>query len=314
MQLKYICVAALAIQGLMLSHSALAQSLHSPEQESFNSPDQAVNDLVTAAENHDRDQLHAIFGPAGRDLVSPDVVQAADSYKLFEQRLSQKVQLVTNSEDNISLFIGDDDWPFPIPLIKHDGQWIFDTEAGRQEILARRIGMDELAVISVCQAYVQAQRDYAGQDRVGNGILAYAQHLHSDPGTHDGLYWPVQPGEPLSPLGPLIATAHVEGYRHTRQMLNGQATPYHGYYFKVLTRQGRHAAGGKYNYVINGNMIAGFALVAWPAEWGNTGVMTFIVNQQGKIYECDLGPRTAKLGASMKEFDPDPRRWKIVGD
>lgn len=314
MQLKYICVAALAIQGLMLLQSARSQSLHSAEQESFNSPDEAVNDLVTAAESHERDQLHAIFGPEGRQLVSPDVVQAAQSYKLFEQRLSQKVEMVTNSEDNISLLIGNDDWPFPIPLIKHDGQWIFDTEAGRQEILARRIGMDELAVISVCHAYVQAQREYASQDRMGNGILAYAQHLHSDPGTHDGLYWPVQPGEPLSPLGPLIATAHIEGYRHTRQMLNQQAAPYHGYYFKVLTRQGRHAAGGKYDYVINGNMIAGFALVAWPAEWGNTGVMTFIVNQQGKIYQYDLGPKTARIAGSMKEFDPDPRWWRIVGD
>jgi hypothetical protein len=148
---------------------------------------------------------------------------------------------------------------------------------------------------------------------MGNGILAYAQILHSDPGTHNGLYWPVNSGEPLSPLGPLVAAAHGEGYHHTAKMLNEQAAPYHGYYFKVLTRQGRHAVGGKYNYVINGNMIAGFALVAWPAEWGNTGVMTFIINQQGKIYEADLGAKTVKFASKLTEFDPDNRWWKPLG-
>ena len=311
--LKHICVAALTIQGLMLSQTIRAQSLHSVEQESFNSPQEAVNVLVTAAESNDKDSLHAIFGPAGRQLVSPDAVQAAQSYKMFVQRLTQNIEMVTNSEDNISLLIGNDYWPFPIPLIRHDGQWVFDTEAGSQEILARRIGMDELGALDVCRAYMQAQRDYASQDRTGKGILAYAQFLHSDPGTHDGLYWPVKSGEPLSPLGPLVASAHGEGYHHTAQMLNQQAAPYHGYYFRVLTRQGAHAPGGAYSYVINGNMIAGFALVAWPAEWGNTGVMTFIVNQQGKIYEADLGPNTGKYAAEMKAFNPDPRWWRPAG-
>jgi hypothetical protein len=312
-ELKYIRVAALAIQAFLLSQTTWAQSLHSVGQESFSSPDEAVNVLVTAAESHDRDSLHAIFGPEGRQLVSPDVVQAAQSYKMFLQRLTQRVEMVTNSADNISLLIGDDSWPFPIPLARHDGQWLFDTEAGKQEILARRIGMNELGAIDVCHAYLQAQREYASQDRNGNGILAYAQFLHSDPGTHDGLYWPVNPGEPLSPLGPLVAAAHSEGYHHTTQMLNKQTAPYHGYYFKVLTRQGRHAPGGSFGYVINGNMIAGFALIAWPAEWGNTGVMTFIVNQQGKIYEADLGAKTGKFAASMKDFDPNSKWWKRLG-
>lgn len=311
-EMRNICVAALAIQAFILAQTAWSQSLHTAGQESFTSPDEAINVLVSAAQNHQRDEMHAIFGPAGRQLVSPDVVQAAESYKMFVQRLTQKVELVTNSDDNISLFLGNDNWPFPIPLVKRDGQWLFDTEAGRQEILARRIGMDELAVINVCHAYVQAQREYASEDRMGNGVLAYAQFIHSDTGTHDGLYWPVQPGEPLSPLGPLIAAAHGEGYRHTKEMLNEQSAPYHGYYFRILTRQGPHAPGGKYNYIINGNMIAGFALVAWPAEWGNTGVMTFMVNQQGKIYEADLGPVTAKHAVNMKEYDPDPRWWNPV--
>lgn len=312
MEIKKICVAALTMQAFMLSQIAWSQSLHSAEQESFSSPTEAVDVLLTAAKTHQRDDLHAIFGPAGRQLVSPDAVQAAQSYQLFLQRLAQKVELVTNSEDNISLYIGNDDWPFPIPLVRRDGQWLFDTEAGRQEILARRIGMNELGAIDVCHAYVQAQREYASEDRMDNGILAYAQHIHSDSGTHDGLYWPVQPGEPLSPLGPLIAAAHGEGYHHTAQMLNEQAAPYHGYYFRILTRQGPRAPGGSYNYVINGNMIAGFALVAWPAEWGNTGVMTFMVNQQGKVYEADLGAKTGKYAANMKDFDPDSRWWRLV--
>ncbi len=303
---KHLCIAALATQGLMLS-----QSLHAANQESFNSPQEAVNAVVTAAQNHDREELHAIFGAEGRELVSPDVVQAAESYKMFVQRLQQNVVLVTNSDSNISLFIGNDNWPFPIPLVRREGQWLFDTEAGKQEILARRIGMNELAVIAVVREYVQAQREYASQDRMGNGILAYAQLIHSDPGAHNGLYWPVEKGEPLSPLGPLIAAAHVEGYHQTAKMLNQQAAPYHGYYFKVLTSQGSHAPGGQYNYVINGNMIAGFGLVAWPAQWGNTGVMTFIVNQQGKVFQADLGPKTGRIGPSMREFDPD-HRWTLV--
>ena len=165
--------------------------------------------------------------------------------------------------------------------------------------------MDEIGAINVCSAYVAAQREYASQDRLGDGVLAYAQYLHSTPGTHDGLFWPEQPGEALSPLGPLVAQARVEGYHRTATMLSGQLAPYHGYYFKILTRQGKHAPGGKYNYLINGHMIAGFALVAWPAEWGNTGVMTFIVNQQGKIWQKNLGPKTVKLAKNLSVYDPD---------
>lgn len=308
---KQACIAALAVQALWLSQSVPASNY--PNQESFSSPTEAINVMVTAAERRQSEELHAVFGPEGRQLVSPDAVQAAQSYNMFLKRLQQSIVLVTNSPGNISLLLGNDRWPFPIPLIERDGQWFFDTDAGRQEIIARRIGMDELGAIDVCRAYVQAQREYACQDRKGNGILAYAQFLHSDPGTHDGLYWPVKPGEPLSPLGPLIASAHMEGYHHTAQMLNNRATPYHGYYFKILTRQGAHALGGKYNYIINGNMIAGFALIAWPAEWGNTGVMTFMVNQQGKIYEADLGPRTTHLAPRIEDFDPNPRWWSPLG-
>ena len=220
--------------------------------------------------------------------------------------------MINNSDSNATLELGADGWPFPIPLIKQDGQWHFDTAAGRDEILARRVGRDEIGVINVCHAYVDAQREYARQDRLGDGVLAYAQFLRSTPGTHDGLFWPAkQPGDTLSPLGPLIAQARVEGYQRTAKMLNDEQSPYHGYYFKILTRQGKHASGGKYDYIINGRMIAGFALVAWPAEWGNTGVMTFIVNQQGKVYQKNLGTKTAKNAKAMTCYDQDDS-WSLA--
>jgi hypothetical protein len=278
------------------------------EEQTFASPQEAVNTLLTAARNHDTNALHTIFGPVGRELISPDVVQAGEDYQLFVQRLTEKTILVTNASQPIpalSLKIGADGWPFPIPLVQENGRWHFDTAAGKEEILARRIGRDELGAINVCNAYVQAQREYASQDQLGDGVLAYARFLRSTTGTHDGLFWPAKTGEDLSPLGPLIAQARVEGYHHTATMLDEKLAPYHGYYFKILTRQGRHAPGGKYDYLINGRMIAGFALVAWPAEWGNTGIMTFIVNQQGKVWQKNLGARTAKTAAALTTYDPD---------
>src|ERR1700690_85594 len=281
-------------------------ALGADEQTFFAAPQDAVNALVAAATNHDTNAIHLIFGPVGHELISPDVVQATEEYKLFVQGLTEKAQLVTNSASNITLGLGADGWPFPIPLVKRGEKWFFDPAAGKEEILPRRIGMDETGAINVCNTYVDAQREYAGQDRLGDGVLAYAQFLRSTPGTHDGLFWPTnQPGEELSPLGPLVAQARVEGYHRTAKMLNDEQAPYHGYYFKILTRQGKHAPGGKYNYIINGRMIAGFALVAWPAEWGNTGVMTFIVNQQGKIYQKNLGSKTAKIAKAITTYDPD---------
>lgn len=281
------------------------------DEETFSSPNQAVQALTSAAMNHDTNALHRIFGPEGHELASPDVVQATNEFKIFVQRLREKIQIATNSPSDLTLELGADGWPFPIPLVNEGGQWSFDTDAGKSEILNRRIGMNELGAIAVCRAYLQAQREYASQDRMDDGVLAYAQFLHSTPGKRDGLFWPAKAGEPLSPLGPLVAAAHMEGYHHTATMMNQEVAPYHGYYFKILTRQGKHAPGGKYNYIINGRMIAGFGLVAWPAEWGNTGVMTFIVNQQGKIYQCCLGKNTGKLATAMNSFDPDSR-WTPV--
>lgn len=280
-------------------------------EQTFPSPEAAMNALVTAAMNDDTNALHSIFGPTGHDLVSPDMVQATAEYKIFIQRLKENRQLVTNSPSSLTLAIGWDGWQFPIPLVQQNGQWFFDTAAGREEILARRIGMDETGAINVCNAYVDAQREYASKSRTVDEVLAYAQFLRSTPGTHDGLFWPTNSGAELSPLGPLVAQARVDGYHRPAKMINDTQAPYHGYYYKILTRQGKHAPGGKYDYIINGRMIAGFALVAWPAEWGNTGVMTFFVNQQGKVYQKNLGPKTAKIAKDMTTYDPDDS-WTLV--
>ncbi len=305
---RWTSAPALALAALLpaLSVCGLAS-----DKQTFASPDEAVKALVAAAINHDTNALNAIFGPEGHDLVSPDIVQATEESKLFVQRLTEKTRISTLSDSSVMLEIGADGWPFPIPVVKQVDRWFFDTVAGRSEILNRRIGMDELGAINVCHAYVDAQREYASRDPVGDGVPAFAQYLCSTPGLHNGLFWPANPGEELSPFGPLVAAAGVEGYKKPARMLNDVQAPYHGYYFKILTRQGEHAPGGTYDYIINGRMIAGCALVAWPAEWGNTGVMTFIVNQQGKVYQCNLGEKTAETAAAMTAFDPD-NRWTPV--
>jgi hypothetical protein len=293
----------MAALGLGLALPACAAA---GEEQTFNSANEAVSALVTAAQNSDTNAIHLIFGPAGRELISPDVVQATEEFQMFKERLTEKTQLITNSDSKATLELGTDGWPFPIPLVKQGGHWHFDSAAGKDEILARRIGRDEMGAIDVCNAYVEAQREYASQDRMGDGVLAYAQFLRSTPGTHDGLFWPTnQPGGELSPLGPLIAQACVEGYHRAAKMLSDEQAPYHGYYFEILTSQGKHAPGGKFKYLINGRMIAGFALVAWPAEWADTGVMTFVVNQQGKVYQKNLGSKTAKIAKAMTIYDPD---------
>ena len=279
------------------------------QEERFNTSDEAINALKAAAENKDTNALNAIFGPALGRLASPDSVQASNGLAVLSHRMSERVSPRAKSDLMVILDIGNDVWPFPIPLVKEEGRWHFDTEAGEEEILNRRIGRDELATIRVCHAYVDAQREYASTDRQGDGIIQYAQHLRSTPAIHDGLYWHTEAGEEMSPFGPLIAEAHTEGYSHETTIMTDTQKPYHGYYFKVLTRQGPHAPGGKYNYIINGHMVAGFALVAWPAEWDNSGVMTFIVNQEGKVYQANLGVKTASIASRMTTYDPDSR-WR----
>lgn len=211
----------------------------------------------------------------------------------------------------MTLTVGRSNWPFPVPIVRRDGTWFFDTQAGREEILNRRIGENELNTIEVCRACVLAQREYFARDWDNDDVFEYARRFRSTPGKKDGLYWPVAGDEEPSPLGPLVAQAHAEGYGKKEGEKSEKRSPYHGYYFKILTKQGMNAPGGKYDYVINGHMIGGFAIVAWPAEYGSSGIMTFIVNQRGKVYQKDLGPNTAEIGKEMTEYNPDGE-WTLV--
>ena len=212
------------------------------------------------------------------------------------------------------LLIGTEKWPFPIQIVKKGDTWLFDTEAGREEILNRRIGRNELLAIKACRAYVEAQQEYYNMPEPdGDQIPKYAQHMISSPGRRDGLYWPTAAGEKESPLGPLVAKAKEEGYMQKRKAGEKGPRPFHGYYFRILKRQGPSAAGGKFDYIINGNMVAGHAMVAYPARWGVSGVMTFIVNQRGRVYQKNLGPKTAEIARKMKEYNPD-QTWKLTGE
>ena len=296
--------------------AALAWTLASPlavaddtEQQTFASPRQAVQALVTAVRADDAGQLLHVFGQQGDKLVrSGDRVADKTARERFVSAYDKAHKIVMDTDDKAVLAIGDHAWPFPIPMIKKDGAWHFDTAAGEEEILDRRIGRNELSAIQVCRAYVDAQSEYASQDRSGDGLLEYASRFRSSPGQHDGLYWPADENEPESPLGPLMASAQAEGYGMKR-VAGHRREPYHGYYYRILTRQGEGATGGAYDYVVRGHMIGGFALVAFPAKYGASGVMTFIVNQDGVVYQKDLGPDTASLARRMTEFNPD-KSWK----
>jgi len=278
----------------------------------FATPEAAVAALASAVQTTNRAELHAIFGPAAEELVNPDAVQAANEFTTFAAALGETNRLVRESETRRVLELGSDHWPFPVPIVQREGGWMFDTAAGTEEVLNRRIGGNELETLKVVRTYVQAQREYASRDRDGDEVLEYAQNFLSTPGNRGGLYWSPEPDGDLSPLGPLMAAAQAEGYRKSTGEKSGPK-PFHGYLFKLLTRQGKHAPGGKHAYVINGNMIAGFALVAWPAEYGETGIMTFVVNQQGRVYQKNLGPNTAKTAAAMKAYDPD-KTWGVSPD
>lgn len=279
----------------------------------FATPEEAVSALVQATSGKSGADLREIFGPAAADLENPDRVQATNDFRTFSAALSATNWLDHESDTKCVLEVGTNSWPFPVPIVKKDGRWFFDTEAGKEEILNRRIGKNELSVLQVMRAYVGAQREYAGRDRNGDEVLEYAQHLASTPGTKDGLYWPEDLDGEASPLGPLVADARGEGYKMESKGQDTTRVPFHGYLFKILTQQSKHAPGGKYSYIINGHMIGGFALVAWPAEYGESGIMTFIVNQQGRVYQKDLGPKTGKLAAAMKVYDPDSG-WSLSPD
>jgi len=272
-------------------------------QRTFSSPDEAVSALVAAARVDDDAALLAIFGPEGKGVISSgDEVADRTERERFAQAAAEKTRLEPKGDDRVVLNVGNDDWPFPIPLVKNGERWRFDPEQGREEILARRIGRNELYTIETCLAYVDAQRDYYSEDRNADGIREYAQQFASTPGKRDGLYWPTRPDEPLSPLGSLVVRARAEGHRRDQ---SGGPTPLHGYLYRILTAQGADAPGGEYDYVVRGRMIGGFALVAFPAQYGASGVMTFLVNHDGVVYQKDLGPKTRALAQAMKKFNPD---------
>ena len=279
----------------------------------FATPEAAAAALVAAASAEDTNAFRVLFGPVGVEIENPDRVQAANELRTFNAAVSQRQQLVHESEAKCVLTIGTNDWPFPVPIVKRDGQWFFDTEAGKEEILNRHIGKNELATLQAVRAYVEAQREYASKDRDGDDVLEYAQKVSSTPGSKDGLYWPEELDGEISPLGPLAAQAQLQGYGKKPKEEVTAPEPFHGYYFKILTRQSKSAPGGKYDYIINGNMIGGFALVAWPAKFGESGIMTFIVNQQGRVYQKDLGPKTKSVAEAMRAYDPD-QTWSLSAD
>jgi hypothetical protein len=271
------------------------------EQRTFATPEAAVDAFIAALQANDESALIAVFGQAHENLVvTGDSANDAAVHAAAAERLATFHVLEDRGADRRVLLMGAEAWPFPIPLVLEKGVWRFATEEGVEELLNRRVGFNELNAIHVLRAYVDAQREYASRDRIGDGVLQYAMKLFSTPGKFDGLYWVADPvqGEEESPFGPLIAESSPYTVGHQR------GDPYRGYHFRIVMRQGKSAPGGAYNYVINGRMIAGFAMVAYPDEYRESGVMTFIVNQNGKVYQRDLGPDSEAIGAKMTVFDP----------
>jgi len=276
----------------------------------FESPEDAMQAFVAALRAGDTGALLRILGSEGRTLISSgDPVSDRQTRERFLQAYDEAHTLVTNG-NTVTARVGNDDWPFPIPLVKEHDRWRFDVRQGREEIIARRIGRNELYTVKACLAYVDSQREYYAEDRNGAGILEYAQKFASTPGKHDGLYWPTTSDEPPSPLGPLVVRARAEGYRRSE---GGGPTPFYGYLYRILTAQGSDAPGGAYDYITRGHMIAGFALVAFPAQYGVSGVMTFIVSHDGVVYQKDLGPNTRSIASAVRVFNPD-RTWTQVED
>jgi hypothetical protein len=282
--------------------TALAQA---PGQETFNSVAEATDAFATAVGNHDEAAMLAILGPSGKVLISSgDPVEDKNKQDTFASNYRVSHQFAAANDGRTFLYIGPNNWPTPIPLHKDGTQWYFDTDYGKQEILYRRIGSNELNVIKVCAAIVDAQEDYYATLHDGASEHQYAQKFRSSPGTQDGLYWEVKAGSqpPESPLGPLVAEAASEGYqRHN----DNQPHPFHGYVYRLLTSQGANGPGGSRNYMVDGKMTGGFALTAYPVNYRDTGVMTFIVNQDGQVYQKDLGPDTAQIVSEMIAYDPD---------
>ena len=302
----WLLAASLAVMIFALAGTAAGAAT---KQKTFASPEEAVRAFYDAMKSNDDKELVAIFGPLAEEVIWPgDPVGNKQRREKFVKAFDLKNRIDKEGEKMV-LIVGEKDWPFPIPLIKKADKWFFDTKAGKEEILNRRIGENELNTIQSMLAVVDAEREYAMQKLSGGSLPEYAQKFRSDPGKKNGLYWETKEGEEPSPLGELVADAKAAGY--TGAGTNKKPMPFNGYYFRMLTKQGKHAPEGAYDYVVNGKQIGGFAVVAYPAKYGNSGVMTFLVNHDGVVYQKDLGKDTARAAMAMKAFDPD-KTWKKV--
>ena len=303
---RTLAVAILVMTAVLFATpAAQAQS-----QKTFPTPEEAVKAAVAAAKTDNKTELIAIFGPEAEEILSSgDPVADRQQRQVVLAAFKQGWRVENRKGGGKEVIVGDEDWPFPIPLVKETAGWRFDTVAGKEEVLARRIGRNELSVIGICRTYGDGQKVYASAGHDGKPAGIYAQKIRSEEGKQDGLYWAAKPGEPLSPLGDLAAQAAEEGYKADPSKTGPQ--PFHGYYFRILTAQGAAASGGAKSYVVNDDMTGGYALVTWPAEYGNSGIMTFIVNHDGIVYQKDLGEETAKTASAMKEYNPD-KTWKKV--
>ncbi len=289
----------LAGAAILLAASFPARSrAQQPGQKTFASPEDASKAFVSAAQNNDEKAMLDILGPDGKQIVSSgDETEDARNRANFVAKYEQMHRLVKEPDGTVTLYIGAENWPAPIPIVNRDNRWYFDTEAGKKEILYRRVGRNEMSAIRVCQELVAAEKEYYSTQHD-----EYAQKIFSDEGQHNGLYWKTAEGEPESPIGPLVASAVAEGYVKGE---GGPPTPYRGYYFHILVRQGKNVAGGAKSYVAKGKMREGFAFIAYPAEYRSSGVMTFIVDEDGVVYQKDLGKKTDVLAKAMKEYNPN---------
>ena len=293
--------------GLVIATGCAKQSV---DDGTFKTPEDAVSALVTALQKDDVAGLQALLGPGSEELLnSGDAVQDASDRAAFLAAYESKHALTDDGADRKILVTGQDDWPMPIPIVKRDGGWQFDGEAGIDEMIYRRVGGNELGAIDVCRGFVNAQLEYASEGRDGDPAGIYALKLVSDAGLHNGLYWSTEEGEPPSPAGPFVAAAAAEGYRRAE---GDERAPYHGYYYRMLYAQGENANGGARDYFKDGLLTEGFALVAWPADYGSSGVQTFIVNQDGIVFQKDLGEDTATAVEAIQSFDPDSSWTAIV--
>lgn len=305
---KNAALSIVALSTLVLSILAMAIAATpagaAARQRSFANPAAAIDALIAANRRGHLARLSVILGPdSGKLIHSGDAVADRRARARFVAAYDEAHKLDRDGADKATLIVGAHEWPFPIPLVRARGRWRFDTNAGVEEILNRRVGRNELEVIQICRAFVTAEREYAAKRLGPGGAPDYAQHFVSAAGQRDGLYWPVKPGEEESPLGPLIASARAAGYRPGTPHIKPR--PYYGYFFRILTAQGPDAPGGAKNYVVDNRMTGGFALIAYPATYGDSGIMTFIVNQNGIVYQRNLGPDTTRIAAAFTAYDPD---------